>query len=120
MITEIGHFALVLALATSIVQSFAPLIGARRRDAGLMAIGPVAALVSVTLVAISFSALTYAYVTSDFSVQNVVENSHSLKPLLFKITGVWGNHEGSILLWVLILTLFSALVALFAAICPTR
>ena len=118
MITEIGHFALVLALATSIVQSFAPLIGARRRDAGLMAVGPVAALTSVTLVAISFSALTYAYVTSDFSVQNVFENSHSLKPMLYKITGVWGNHEGSMLLWVLILTVFSALVALFGRNLP--
>jgi len=71
MITEIGHFALVLALATSIVQSFAPLIGAWRREAGLMAIGPVAAVTSLALVAISFSALTYAYLTSDFSVQTV-------------------------------------------------
>ncbi|MDP3525537.1 MAG: heme lyase CcmF/NrfE family subunit [Hoeflea sp.] len=118
MITEIGHFALVLALATSIVQSFAPLIGARRRDAGLMAIGPVAALASLTLVAIAFAALTYAYVTSDFSVLNVVENSHSLKPMLYKVTGVWGNHEGSMLLWVLILVLFSALVALFGRNLP--
>ena len=118
MITEIGHFALVLALATSIVQSFAPLIGAHRCDAKLMAIGPVAAVTSVTLIAISFSALTYAYVTSDFSVLNVVENSHSLKPMLYKVTGVWGNHEGSMLLWVLILTLFSALVALFGRNLP--
>jgi len=118
MITEIGHFALVLALATSIVQSFAPLIGAWRREAGLMAIGPVAAVTSLALVAISFSALTYAYVTSDFSVQNVYENSHSLKPMLYKVTGVWGNHEGSMLLWVLILVLFSALVALFGRNLP--
>jgi len=118
MITEIGHFALVLALATSIVQSFAPLIGAWRREAGLMAIGPVAAVTSLALVAISFSALTYAYLTSDFSVQNVYENSHSLKPMLYKVTGVWGNHEGSMLLWVLILVLFSALVALFGRNLP--
>tara|TARA_R110002050_G_scaffold48221_3_gene112156 strand:+ start:41200 stop:43194 length:1995 start_codon:yes stop_codon:yes gene_type:complete len=118
MITELGHFALVLALATAIVQSIAPLIGARRRDAGLMAIGPVAALTSMALVAISFLALTYAYVTSDFSVLNVVENSHSLKPLIYKITGVWGNHEGSMLLWVLILTVFSGLVALFGRNLP--
>ncbi|KGF68220.1 cytochrome C biogenesis protein CcmF [Hoeflea sp. BAL378] len=118
MITEIGHFALVLALATAIVQSIAPLIGARRRDAGLMAIGPVAALTSMVLVAISFAALTYAYVVSDFSVLNVVENSHSLKPMIYKVTGVWGNHEGSMLLWVLILTLFSGLVALFGRNLP--
>ncbi|MEQ8480000.1 MAG: heme lyase CcmF/NrfE family subunit [Hoeflea sp.] len=118
MITEIGHFALVLALATALVQSVAPLVGARRRDAGLMATGPMAAMTSLTLVAISFLALTYAYVVSDFSVQNVAENSHSLKPMLYKITGVWGNHEGSMLLWILILVLFSGLVALFGRNLP--
>jgi cytochrome c-type biogenesis protein CcmF len=106
MIIEIGHFALILALATAVVQSVVPLIGARRRDAGMMAVGPLAAVTSLMLVAISFFALTHAYVVSDFSVQNVVENSHSLKPMLYKITGVWGNHEGSMLLWVLILVLF--------------
>lgn len=118
MITEIGHFALILALATAIVQSVVPLIGAQRRDAGLMAIGPMAAVTSLMLVALSFFALTHAYVTSDFSVQNVVENSHSLKPMLYKITGVWGNHEGSMLLWILILVLFSGLVALFGRNLP--
>ena len=66
----------------------------------------------------AFGALTVAYVVSDFSVVNVFENSHSLKPLLYKITGVWGNHEGSMLLWVLILSLFSALVAIFGANLP--
>ena len=70
-----------------------------------MAVGPMAAVTSLMLIAISFAALTNAYVTSDFSVQNVVENSHSLKPMIYKITGVWGNHEGSMLLWVLILAL---------------
>ncbi|MDF1607263.1 heme lyase CcmF/NrfE family subunit [Hoeflea sp. YIM 152468] len=118
MITELGHFALILALATAVVQSVVPFIGARRRDAGLMAVGPMAAVTSLMLVAIAFSALTHAYVTSDFSVRNVVENSHSLKPLLYKVTGVWGNHEGSMLLWILILTLFSALVALFGRNLP--
>ncbi|WP_375588889.1 heme lyase CcmF/NrfE family subunit [Hoeflea alexandrii] len=118
MIIEIGHFALILALATAIVQSVVPLIGARRRDAGMMAVGPQAAVTSLMLVAISFFALTHAYVVSDFSVQNVVENSHSLKPMLYKVTGVWGNHEGSMLLWVLILVLFSALVALFGRNLP--
>ncbi|MCY0146352.1 heme lyase CcmF/NrfE family subunit [Hoeflea sp. G2-23] len=118
MITEIGHFALVLALATSVVQSLVPLIGARRRDASLMAVGPKAALTTLMLVAISYVALTNAYVTSDFSVQNVIENSHSLKPMLYKITGVWGNHEGSMLLWLLILALFSGLVAVFGRNLP--
>ena len=118
MITEIGHFALILALASSIVQSVVPLVGARRRDAGLMAVGPMAAVTTLMLIAIAFFALTNAYVTSDFSVRNVVENSHSLKPMLYKITGVWGNHEGSMLLWVLILSLFSGLVALFGRNLP--
>jgi hypothetical protein len=83
-----------------------------------MAIGPMAALTSLMLVAISFFALTHAYVVSDFSVVNVVENSHSLKPMLYKITGVWGNHEGSMLLWVLILADLRRWSRCSAAICP--
>ncbi len=71
-----------------------------------------AALATFACIAFAFGALTYAHVTSDFSVQNVVENSHSMKPLIYKISGVWGNHEGSMLLWVLILALFGAVVAL--------
>ncbi len=118
MITELGHFALILALATAIVQSTVPLIGARRKDAAMMAVGPIAAVTSLMLVLISFVALTHAYVTSDFSVVNVVENSHSLKPMLYKVTGVWGNHEGSMLLWITILVLFSALVAIFGRNLP--
>ena len=70
------------------------------------------------LVAYSFAALTYAHVASDFSLRNVVENSHSAKPLIYKISGVWGNHEGSMLLWVLILALFGALVAAFGRDMP--
>ena len=64
-------------------------------------------------VALSFAALTALYVTSDFSVANVFENSHSQKPLIYKISGVWGNHEGSMLLWALILAMFGAMVAMF-------
>ena len=118
MITELGHYALILALATALVQSLVPLIGAQRNDAGMMAVGPMAANLSFVLVAFSFLTLTYAYVISDFSLLNVVENSHSMKPMLYKITGVWGNHEGSMLLWVLILVLFSSLVASFGRNLP--
>jgi cytochrome c-type biogenesis protein CcmF len=114
MIVELGHYALVLALALAIVQGLAPLIGAIRRDAPLMAMAQPAAVMQFVLVAFSFAALTQAYVTSDFSVVNVFENSHSLKPMIYKISGVWGNHEGSMLLWVLILALFGATVALFS------
>jgi cytochrome c-type biogenesis protein CcmF len=78
-----------------------------------MGVAEPTALMQLLFVALSFAALTWCYVTSDFSVANVYENSHSLKPLLYKISGVWGNHEGSMLLWVLILALFGALVALF-------
>ena len=112
MTVELGHFALVLALALSLVQASAPLVGARFGDTRLMAIGAPAAVAGFLLVAIAFAALVAAYVGSDFSVANVWENSHSAKPLLYKFTGTWGNHEGSMLLWVLILTLFGAAVAL--------
>jgi cytochrome c-type biogenesis protein CcmF len=118
MTVELGHFALVLALVMTLAQSVLPLIGARRNEAALMAAGSSASLAAFTLVVLAFSALTAAHVTSDFSVANVFENSHTLKPLLYKFTGVWGNHEGSMLLWVLILTLFAALVALFGGNLP--
>ena len=118
MITEIGHFALVLALALAIVQSTAPLLGVWRGDVALMATARPVAVAQFLLIAVSFAALTHAYLISDFSLLNVVENSHSAKPLIYKISGVWGNHEGSMLLWVLILALFGALVALGSRAMP--
>ena len=118
MIVETGHFALVLAFALSLVQSVVPLAGARIRDERLMAAGGPVAIAAFVLVGIAFAALTAAYVQSDFSVANVWENSHSLKPMLYKFTGTWGNHEGSMLLWVLILTFFGALVAAFSGNLP--
>ena len=113
MTPELGHFALVLALALGLIQSIVPVIGVRRRDDALMRLGDSTALAQFAFVAVSFSALTICYVTSDFSVATVYENSHSMMPLVYKFTSVWGNHEGSMLLWVLILALFGALVALF-------
>ncbi len=118
MIPEIGHYALILALAVAIVQSIAPLVGARMRDAVLMDLGTKTALAQFLLVALSFGALATAYLQSDFSVQATFENSHTAMPLVFKITSLWGNHEGSMLLWVLILALFGALVAAFGANLP--
>ncbi|NGN40624.1 heme lyase CcmF/NrfE family subunit [Mesorhizobium sp. CGMCC 1.15528] len=115
---ETGHFALVLAFALALVQSLVPLFGARTGNERLMAVGGPVAVTGFALTALSFAALTMAYVQSDFSVANVWENSHSLKPMLFKITGTWGNHEGSMLLWVLILTFFGALVAVFGTNLP--
>lgn len=113
MTPELGHFALVLALALGLIQSIVPIIGVRRRDDALMRLGNSTALAQFAFVAVSFSALTICYVTSDFSVATVYENAHSMMPLVYKFTSVWGNHEGSMLLWVLILALFGALVALF-------
>ncbi len=118
MIIELGHYALVLTLATALIQSVLPLLGVRRGDRALVELAGSAATVSFLLVAFSFAVLTFAYVTSDFSVRNVWENSHSLKPLIYKISGVWGNHEGSMLLWLLILVFFSALVAAFGRNLP--
>ncbi len=114
MITELGHFALILALCVTLVQSTVPLVGAARGHAGWMAVGRSCALTAFALIALAMLALMHAYVTSDFSVINVVENSHTDKPLLYKITGVWGNHEGSMLLWVFMLSLCAAAVAFFS------
>ena len=94
------------------------MIGARRRDAALMAVAGTTAPAQFAFVAVAFVALAACYVASDFSVINVFENSHSAKPLIYKITGVWGNHEGSMLLWVLILALFGAMVAAFGGNLP--
>ena len=118
MVAELGHFALILALAVALVQGTLPLLGASRGDIRLMDLGRTAALTQALLVIVAFGALTQAYVTSDFSVANVVANSHSAKPMLYKISGVWGNHEGSMLLWALILALFGAAVAIFGAGLP--
>ena len=113
MITEFGHFALILALLVAGVQTVLPAYGAKTKDVRLMAVGEPAALAQLLLILIAFLALMHAYVTSDFSVANVEANSHSTKPLMYKIAGVWGNHEGSMLLWVLILAVFGAAVAAF-------
>jgi cytochrome c-type biogenesis protein CcmF len=120
VIAEIGHYALVLALGLALVQASVPVLGARRGDPVLMAVAGPTALAQFAFVAMAFAALVACYVRSDFSLLNVFENSHSAKPLIYKLTGVWGNHEGSMLLWVLILSLFGALVALLGNNLPTR
>ncbi|WP_435231602.1 heme lyase CcmF/NrfE family subunit [Pseudopelagicola sp. nBUS_20] len=118
MIVELGHFALILAAVTALVQAVVPLIGAHKRWPGWMSVAEPAAGLQFLLTAFSFAALTYAFITSDFSVRLVTSNSHTLKPMLYKISGVWGNHEGSMLLWVLILTLFGACLAWFGGNLP--
>src|SRR2546429_5843322 len=120
MIAEFGHYALVLALALALVQASVPMVGARTNDPVLMAVAGPTAVAQFCFIATAFAALTMCYVRSDFSVVNVFENSHSAKPLIYKLSGVWGNHEGSMRLWVFILTVFGALVALFGANLPAR
>ncbi|MEZ5829502.1 MAG: cytochrome c biogenesis protein CcsA, partial [Hyphomicrobiales bacterium] len=120
MIAETGHYALILALGVAVVQMLLPVIGTRLRDPQLTAVAVPAAQAEFLLIAIAFFALMTAYVTSDFSVANVWQNSHAAKPLLYKISGVWGNHEGSMILWVLILALFGAAVATFGTNLPRQ
>ena len=118
MIAELGHFLLIVAFVVSLVASVVPLVGAQRGWADWMALAVPASYAMLVLVTASFAALTWSFVTSDFSVQLVATNSHTTKPMLYKISGVWGNHEGSLLLWVLILVLFGAMVAGFGRNIP--
>ena len=119
MIPELGHFALALACALALAQTVLPLVGAHRADARLMATAPALALGQLLALATAAAALVWASVGDDFTVLNVAENSHTLKPLLYKITGTWGNHEGSILLWGLILALCGGAVAVFGRGLPS-
>lgn len=118
MLIELGHFSLTMALAISVVQAILPPLGVYWDDERFMRAATPLCYMIFLLTFFAFFTLTYAYIVSDFSVLNVVENSHSEKPLLYKITGVWGNHEGSMLLWVLILSVFSCLVAGFGRVLP--
>ena len=118
MIVEMGHFALILAAIVAIVQFAVPLWGSYKSDPILMRVAVPAAQTHLMLLTISFFSLMWAFVTSDFSVMNVFANSHSAKPLFFKISGVWANHEGSMLLWVLILAVYGAMVATFGRNLP--
>ncbi len=112
MIAELGSFALILALALSFAQAGASALGYARGSRALSGAGEGAAAAAFMAIAVAFFALMYAFVRSDFSVANVAANSHTTKPLLYKIAAVWGSHEGSLLLWNLALTGFGAAVAL--------
>ena len=112
MITELGHFALILAFLTSLCVAILPLVGLRLGLTALTALTAPATLVMAAGVGLAFGALVTSFVTSDFSVALVAAHSHSTKPLIYKISGTWGNHEGSLLLWILILVLFGAMLAI--------
>ena len=112
MIPELGHFALVVALLVALVQASVPMWGAARNDMALMAVARPAAMLTAALVAFAFGCLAYAFVTSDFSVLNVAEHSYSTLPTRYKFAATWGSHEGSLLLWVLMLSGWACAVAI--------
>ena len=118
MIPELGHYALVLTLFVALVQSTLPMVGAATGNRAWMGVARPAAFAQLAMIGVAYGALTWAHVVSDFSVLNVVNNSHSLKPMLYKVSGVWGNHEGSMVLWVVMLALFGGAVALFGRNLP--
>jgi cytochrome c-type biogenesis protein CcmF len=118
VIPELGHFALALAVAFAFAQGIVPLWGAYRRDARLMNAAPAIAIGQLMALVVSYACLVWSALVDDFSVLNIAENSHSLKPLLYKITGTWGDHEGSTLLWCLILAGCGGAIALFGRKLP--
>jgi len=112
MIPELGHFALIMALLVALTQASVPLLGAYRRDAALMGVARPAAVLQFALVALAFGCLAASFVHSDFSVRNVAEHSYSTLPLKYKFAATWGSHEGSLLLWLLMLSGWACAVAL--------
>ena len=118
MIAELGHFTLILALSVALIQAIFPLLGAQTGNNVWISLAQPAAVFQFLLVAISFGCLMQLYITSDFSVINVAKNSNITIPMIYKVSGVWGNHEGSLLLWVLILSIFGGAVAYFGKNLP--
>ncbi|AXA83899.1 c-type cytochrome biogenesis protein CcmF [Lysobacter oculi] len=118
MLGELGHFALNLALWVALIQSVIPLIGAHRGRADWMSVARPAAFAQLGLIAFAFIVLTHAFVVQDRSLQYVAENSNSLLPLIYRYTAVWGAHEGSLLLWLLVLAGWTAAVAAFSRQLP--
>ena len=117
-LTEFGHFALISAFGLSLIQSVVPLIGTARHNMQLMLVGPAAAISAAVACVIAFGALVTSFIRSDFSVALVANHSHSAKPLIYKISGTWGNHEGSLLLWILILVIYGAVLAISGRTMP--
>ena len=118
MLPELGQLALVLALLVAALQALLPLVGAQRGLPGWMAVARPAAYAQLLLVAAAFAILTAAFVGQDFSLRYVAENSNSLLPWFYRYTAVWGAHEGSLLLWALVLALWTGAVAAFSRSLP--
>ncbi len=118
MIPELGHFALIIALLLALTQAILPLVGAQRGNLTLMAVARPAAQGQFVFVLLAFVCLAYSFLTNDFSVLNVAKNSFSQLPEVYRLTATWGSHEGSLLLWVLILGFWSAAVSVFSRHLP--
>ena len=112
MITEIGHFSLILAFIVSLCQGAVPFYARYKMGEQMHLLTPRLAIINALCVSISFLCLVWAFIVSDFSVALVAEHSHSSKPMIYKISGSWGNHEGSLLMWIFILSIFGAALAL--------
>ena len=120
MIPELGHFALIVALCIACVQALVPLLGAQRGDPTWMALARPAAQGQFVFVAIAFACLAWSFVSNDFSVLNVASNSNSMLPLRYRFAATWGSHEGSLLLWVLMLSLWMTAVSVFSRRLPSE
>ena len=120
MLPELGQFALVLALLVAALQTVLPLVGAQRGIAAWMSVARPAAFAQFALVAFAFGILTYGFVSQDFSIKYVATNSNSLLPMIYRYTAVWGSHEGSLLLWALILSVWTAAVSRFSQRLPAE
>ncbi|MEM9209574.1 MAG: cytochrome c biogenesis protein CcsA, partial [Pseudomonadota bacterium] len=118
MIPELGHFALILALGLALAQGILPLVGAHRGDAALMALARPAALGQFGFVCVSFACLAYAFLTSDFTVEYVASHSHLALPDVYKFSAIWGAHEGSLLLWILLMALWTVAVGRYSRDLP--
>ncbi|HID49641.1 MAG TPA: c-type cytochrome biogenesis protein CcmF, partial [Chromatiales bacterium] len=118
MIPELGHFALILALSVTLVQATLPLLGAARNNLAWMAVARPAAQAQLLFMLIAFGALTWSFVQNDFSVAYVANNSNTALPLPYRISAVWGAHEGSLLLWALTLVIWTNGVLLFSRSLP--
>ena len=118
MIPELGHFALILAFTLALVQGILPLIGAATNQTNLMAVARPAAQGQFVFAAIAFACLAYSFITNDFSVLNVATNSNSRLPTAYRFAATWGSHEGSILLWIFILSTWTVAVTLFSRHLP--
>ena len=118
MIPEIGNFAMILALSLAIVQAVLPLVGAHRGDEAMMGIGRTAATGQFFFVVVAFACLTWAFLSDDFSVLYVANHSQLSLPTLYKVSAVWGAHEGSLLLWIVLLAGWTVAVARFSSGLP--